>query len=175
MMAATEELHSTGRAWSRSALTAESLSGIENFRTVSSTRFTALPKAVTASLETIASQYLPSARIVRLTLFNKSPDHNWSLPWHQDRVIAVKDRHEVPGFINWTRKDSYWHCEPPRQILEDMMFARIYLDDTDVIGGDLEMALKSHSFGKIVAGDIPDRLINAKLKDVWVSAEISSF
>jgi len=56
---------------------------------------------------------LPRHRAVRAVAFDKSPSSNWALPWHQDRVIAVQERHVVDGFVNWTKKDGGWHCEPP--------------------------------------------------------------
>src|SRR5437762_3104022 len=40
-----------------------------------------------------------NAFAVRAIFFDKVPDANWSLFWHQDNVIAVKERREVPGFV----------------------------------------------------------------------------
>jgi hypothetical protein len=37
-------------------------------------------------------------RPVRAILFDKTPGTNWSLAWHQDRTIAVKERVLVNGF-----------------------------------------------------------------------------
>jgi hypothetical protein len=34
-------------------------------------------------------------RPVRAILFDKSPKANWPLAWHQDRVVAVRERVEV--------------------------------------------------------------------------------
>ena len=39
---------------------------------------------------------------VKATLFDKTPDTNWRVRWHQDRVLAVKERLEVPGFGPWS-------------------------------------------------------------------------
>jgi hypothetical protein len=35
---------------------------------------------------------------VRAILFDKSPGQNWSLGWHQDRTIVVRQRIDVNGF-----------------------------------------------------------------------------
>lgn len=43
------------------------------------------------------------ARPVRAILFDKTAATNWSLGWHQDRVVAVRERIEVPGFGHWSR------------------------------------------------------------------------
>jgi hypothetical protein len=53
----------------------------------------------------LAAQSLgETARPVRAILFDKSASANWSLTWHQDRVVAVRERMEVEGFGPWTRK-----------------------------------------------------------------------
>ena len=41
---------------------------------------------------------------VRATLFDKTRDANWLVPWYQDLTICVKERLEVPGFGPWTVK-----------------------------------------------------------------------
>ena len=40
----------------------------------------------------------PAARPVRCVLFDKRADTNWALGWHQDRTIAVREKHDVHGF-----------------------------------------------------------------------------
>jgi hypothetical protein len=35
---------------------------------------------------------------VRAILFDKTAETNWSLAWHQDRTICLKERIEVEGF-----------------------------------------------------------------------------
>lgn len=47
----------------------------------------------------IAAQLIGAGAMpVRALLFDKSSARNWSVGWHQDRVIAVKERREAPGF-----------------------------------------------------------------------------
>lgn len=85
----------------------------------------------------------------RLVAFNKSLSSNWSVPWHQDRVIAVRDRIECDGFASWVPKDGFWHCEPPIALLENMVFVRIHLDAADEKNGTFQLALGSHKHGLI--------------------------
>ena len=47
---------------------------------------------------------LPNAKPVRVVAFDKTAEQNWGVPWHQDRVIAVKARHDLPGYHNWSQK-----------------------------------------------------------------------
>jgi hypothetical protein len=57
------------------------------------------------------------ARAVRAILFDKSQDTNWSLAWHQDRTICVRERVEVEGFGPWSIKAGLHHVAPPFELL----------------------------------------------------------
>ncbi len=117
----------------------------------------------------------PEATPVRVVAFNKSERANWGVPWHQDRVIAVSDRAEVEGYHNWTQKSGTWHCEPPRSVLDEMLFVRLHLDDADHSNGGMEIAVGSHKAGVVpstqaedVAKTYPVETCNAKRGDVLV-------
>ncbi|PHS42037.1 MAG: phytanoyl-CoA dioxygenase [Robiginitomaculum sp.] len=103
------------------------------------------------NLHNLVSTVLPNAKPVRALVFNKSTDTNWGVPWHQDRVISVKDKHDVKGYKNWTKKSGVWHVEPPVDILEKMVFVRIHLDENTKNNGCMEIALRTHKFGYIPA------------------------
>ena len=94
-------------------------------------------------------------RPVRAVGFNKSEASNWGVGWHQDRVIAVQDRHEVPGFGKWTLKSGLWHCEPPQHILDQMVFCRLFLDDVTAANGGMQFAPGSHLSGAVAEPEIP--------------------
>lgn len=70
-----------------------------------------------AALNALVQQFLANARPVRVIAFNKSETNNWTLPWHQDRVIALRERVDTQGFTNWTNKAGIWHAEPPIELL----------------------------------------------------------
>jgi hypothetical protein len=106
--------------------------------------------AATGPLGRHAARHLgPAARPVRALLFNKTPDQNWSLAWHQDRTIAVRARVETPGFTNWTVKSGIQHVEPPFALLERMLTLRLHLDDTGPDNAPLLIAPGSHRLGRI--------------------------
>ena len=42
------------------------------------------------------------AKPVRAIFFDKTPDVNWKVPWHQDLTISVKEKRETDGFTAWT-------------------------------------------------------------------------
>jgi hypothetical protein len=98
----------------------------------------------------------PSAIPVRVLLFDKTPAANWAVPWHQDRTIAVKARHEVAGFGPWSVKDGVDHVEPPIAILEGMTTLRLFVDDCDDENGPLEVAIGSHRFGRLPGKEMAD-------------------
>lgn len=86
---------------------------------------------------------------VRLVAFNKTPLANWSVPWHQDRVIAVARQCAIPNYTNWVSKSAFWHCEPPIELLQEMVFVRVHIDACDELNGPLELALGSHKHGLV--------------------------
>lgn len=46
---------------------------------------------------------------VRGVYFDKSPDANWLVPWHQDLTLAFREQREIPGFGPWSVKDGSPH------------------------------------------------------------------
>jgi hypothetical protein len=59
-----------------------------------------------------------TAFAVRGILFDKIPQANWKVPWHQDVTIAVRAREDVEGFGPWSTKAGILHVQPPAQVLE---------------------------------------------------------
>lgn len=147
-------LEQEGRVWFRRALSAASLAAMDEVARINGKpgeRIVSLPDI--DELDGLAANLLPGARPVRIIAFNKTEANNWTLPWHQDRVVALRERIETPGFTNWTNKAGIWHAEPPIELLERMVFARIHLDPADTENGCLQLALGTHARGKIAAAD----------------------
>jgi len=83
----------------------------------------------------------------RAIFFDKVSDANWALGWHQDSVISVSERHEVPGFNAWSRKAGVWQVQPPPEILANMVAVRVHLDDCGAGNGPLRVIPGSHCHG----------------------------
>lgn len=149
-----------GRVWVRNALTDESLRALDAVCDIGEAPGQRLLLEPPTALNVYAQQLLPNARPVRVIAFNKTEANNWTLPWHQDRVVALHERVETPGFTNWTNKAGIWHAEPPIELLGRMIFARIHLDPADTENGCLQLALGTHAQGKIAAADA-DRIASA--------------
>lgn len=84
---------------------------------------------------------------VRAILFDKTKDKNWPVLWHQDLSIAVRERMEIVGFGPWSEKDGVVHVQPPVEVLESMVTARIHLDPADETNGTLKVITGSHKSG----------------------------
>ncbi|HTR42922.1 MAG TPA: phytanoyl-CoA dioxygenase family protein [Pseudomonadales bacterium] len=95
---------------------------------------------------------------VRALFFDKTPDANWSVAWHQDVTIAVAERIETPRFEAWSIKEDIIHVQPPREVLEGMATIRLHLDTCDANNGALKVISGSHSGGKLDAVQIKERL-----------------
>ncbi len=94
------------------------------------------------------------AKIVRSIFFDKTPEANWKVPWHQDLTIAVREKIETEGFTAWTQKAGIRHVQPPDWILEKILTLRIHLDDADETNGALKVVPKSHCHGRLSAMEI---------------------
>jgi ectoine hydroxylase-related dioxygenase (phytanoyl-CoA dioxygenase family) len=90
-----------------------------------------------------------SAFAVRAVFFDKAPGANWSLGWHQDNVVSVRERLDAPGFVGWSRKAGVWHVQPPAEILAGMIAIRVHLDDSGPQNGPLRVLPGSHRCGWI--------------------------
>jgi hypothetical protein len=95
-----------------------------------------------------------SCRVVRAILFDKSPETNWMVPWHQDASIAVESRHDLPGFGPWAIKDGEHHCQPPLSVLESIVTIRLHLDACPADAGPLRVVRGSHRLGLLSEHEI---------------------
>ena len=118
-----------------------------------------------------------SARPVRAILFNKTPETNWSLGWHQDRTICVKEKRDAPGFGPWTVKSGMIHVAPPFDLLTRMVTLRAHLDDVPATNAPLLVAPGSHKFGRVAVDEVDDVVkrcgivtCTAQAGDVWLYA-----
>jgi len=93
-------------------------------------------------------------RPVRVLAFNKTPQSNWAVPWHQDRVVALKQRVNNIGFENWTLKQEIHHAEPPLELMKEMLTLRLHLDPCDSHNGPLKVIHGSHHLGRLTDNQV---------------------
>jgi ectoine hydroxylase-related dioxygenase (phytanoyl-CoA dioxygenase family) len=96
----------------------------------------------------------PDCFVVRGILFDKTPEANWKVSWHQDLTIAVRERREAPGFGPWSEKAGIVHVQPPAEVLERMLTVRVHLDDCGPENGPVQVIAGSHRAGRLSAEEI---------------------
>jgi len=102
------------------------------------------------AIEELLSEVLGSAfGLVRVLFFDKPPERSWSLPWHKDLTIAVRDN-SLPSklFRRPTMKAGVPHVEAPLEVLSAMLTIRIHLDQVTEDNGPLKVMSGSHLEGK---------------------------
>jgi ectoine hydroxylase-related dioxygenase (phytanoyl-CoA dioxygenase family) len=90
-----------------------------------------------------------NCQAVKATLFDKRPEANWKVPWHQDLTMTVNQRGHVEGFGPWTEKSGVPHVQAPVDVLEGMLAIRVHLDDCDEANGALRVLPGSHVHGRL--------------------------
>jgi len=106
----------------------------------------------TDALDAAACQLMDRpAFAVRAILFDKTPQSNWAVPWHQDLAIPVHERHDLPGYRAWSLKEGVWHVQPPPAVLDAMLTLRLHLDDCTADNAPLQVVPGSHALGRIGA------------------------
>lgn len=178
-----EEFEERGRVWLRNAVSNEDLTLFDRAAEVSEKPGQRLNPSVDlcaalsdeSSLLSSVRCLAPAASPVRTVAFNKSARANWGVAWHQDRIIAVANKRSVSGYVNWTNKHGTWHCEPPKSVLDEMLFVRVHLDDSDYSNGAMQIAVGSHAAGLVssekahaLAKHYPIEICEARRGDVLV-------
>lgn len=98
----------------------------------------------------------PQHKLVRAILFNKTPDANWYVTWHQDRTVSVSEKFDHPEWKNWSLKEGVLHVQPPLAVLENMVTVRIHLDDATQDNGCLKVIPGSHLYGLLSQDQITE-------------------
>lgn len=102
------------------------------------------------------------AEPVRAIYFDKTPDANWKVPWHQDLTISVKEKCEMEGFSAWTLKAGIQHVQPTVEVLQNILTLRFHLDDADETNGALKVLEGTHRNGRLTADEIKEFKDKAK-------------
>jgi len=102
-----------------------------------------LAETISSRLKLPLEKYIP----IQCTLFQKTPQLNWLVPWHQDRSLPVKavEPHEVPARI--IEKDNTQICQPSAKVLEKTLAIRVHLDSNNLKSGPLKILPGTHKKG----------------------------
>jgi ectoine hydroxylase-related dioxygenase (phytanoyl-CoA dioxygenase family) len=83
----------------------------------------------------------------RATLFDKSPDSNWLVVWHQDTALPLQRKRETPGWGPWSVKEGVNYAHAPSQALDQILAIRVHLDDSTESNGPLRVLAGTHTRG----------------------------
>jgi len=98
----------------------------------------------------------------RATLFDKSPEANWLITWHQDTALPLKDKREAPGWGPWSVKDGITYAHAPAEALEHVLAIRLHLDDSTEENGPLRVVPGSHLHGVLSDQQVEASVANSK-------------
>jgi ectoine hydroxylase-related dioxygenase (phytanoyl-CoA dioxygenase family) len=90
----------------------------------------------------------------RATLFDKSPDANWLVVWHQDTALPLRERREVPGWGPWSVKDGVIYAHAPESALCRVLALRVHLDDSTAENGPLRVLPGSQAKGLLTDDEV---------------------
>lgn len=112
---------------------------------------------------------------VQCTLFRKTADRNWKVPYHQDLSVPVAARVEHPELSGWSSKEGALYVQPPAALLEKLLAVRLHLDDCGQEDGALRVVPGSHRHGRIesrrIAGiekSTREQVCLAAAGDLWL-------
>lgn len=119
--------------------------------------------ATTSILAQVAEEILgENTNPVRAILFDKTPETNWSVPWHQDTNILARNKVEHEGFGPYTMKEGVLHVVPPPRVLEQMVTLRLHLDACGTENGPLWVVPGSHRAGIVKQSTLQIESLNSR-------------
>lgn len=90
----------------------------------------------------------------RATLFDKTPDANWLVSWHQDTALPLVERIETPGWGPWSVKESFHYAHAPAYALNKVLALRLHFDDSTSENGPLRVLSGTHRMGVLTDEDV---------------------
>ncbi len=107
--------------------------------------------------ELVEKGHLPSGSVaIQAIAFDKTPETNWKVTWHQDLMFPFARPVDSVGFDLSCVKDGIAYARPPLEILENLLAVRLHLDDCDETNGPLRISPGTHRLGVIGVATIPD-------------------
>ena len=104
---------------------------------------------------------------IKAIFFDKPPQSNWVVNWHQDLTINVKDKpasflysgltsgsSSQGDFRQWIQKSSFWSVQPPLRYLQNIVTVRLHLEDCLAENGALKILAGSHQPGITAAQEL---------------------
>ncbi len=97
----------------------------------------------------VSALLAPRAPAISAVLFDKQPEANWRVPWHQDLMAPLRVRRDLPGWAPWSVKDGRPHVRLPQAHSVQRLALRLHLDDCAADNAPLEVLPGSHADGPL--------------------------
>ncbi|GAB3237043.1 phytanoyl-CoA dioxygenase family protein [Hymenobacter seoulensis] len=112
---------------------------------------------LTPRLRNVLHELFPEStpHLTKAIYFDKPAGSNWLVAWHQDVMISVNCRKELPGYGPWSVKGDEVAVLPPTDVLNRTVTLRLHLDDCDATNGALRVVPSSHQHGVIPNDQLP--------------------
>jgi len=111
----------------------------------------------------LASRWLGAAAVpFKATLFDKSPDANWLVAWHQDTALPISEHRDVAGWGPWSEKSGVTYAHAPAHVLEQVIALRVHLDDSTPDNGPLRVLPRTHTAGVLSDAEIHELSLRVK-------------
>lgn len=111
----------------------------------------------------IISNISKKAQLIKSIYFDKPPNANWIVNWHQDLTINVNQKIVTERFKNWRVLKERTVVQPSLTMLENIFTIRIHLDDCTKENGALRVIKNSHQQGVIEVKNGIDHLKNQEV------------
>ncbi len=107
----------------------------------------------------IASRWLAGTAIpFKATLFDKTPESNWPVAWHQDTTLPLATKGDIDGWGPWSEKDGVPYARAPARAMENIIALRLQLDDCTELSGPLRVLPGTHARGILSDSEV-ERLV----------------
>lgn len=106
----------------------------------------------------------------RATLFDKSPQSNWLVVWHQDTALPLQARRDLPGWGPWSIKAGIQYAHAPAGALEKILALRVHFDDSTPHNGPLRVLAGTHTLGVLSDDQIASLSEKVPAKDCTVGS-----
>lgn len=103
-----------------------------------------------------------SVSLVRALFFDKTPDKNWFVTWHQDKTVTLNKQTDTAGWGPWSIEDGVHHVQAPVSVLNKMVTFRLHIDPADEENGCLKVIPGSHKYGILKQTEI-DELVSSSI------------
>lgn len=90
----------------------------------------------------------------RATLFEKSPESNWLVVWHQDTALPLSKKLGGSEWGPWSNKLGVIYAHAPSWALEKVITLRVHLDPCGPENGPLRVIPGSHKKGVLTDDQI---------------------